>query len=52
MIKPHRRRKPQQDHNERLLRVLQANLAGAREPGLRERLTRALRLLQETRKAA
>jgi hypothetical protein len=45
------RGKPQQ-HSDRLLRILQANLESARDPDPRERLARAIERLRQKREVA
>jgi hypothetical protein len=52
MIKRRRPRKQPAQHAERLLRILQANLENARDPALRERLTRAIAVLKAKAEAA
>jgi hypothetical protein len=44
---PHRRRAQPQEHADRLLQILRANLARTRDPDLRERLERAIVVLKE-----
>lgn len=49
-----RRRKPvpPEQHSERLLRILAANLERTRDPALRERLQRAIEALEKRKTAA
>jgi hypothetical protein len=52
MTKPRRRREPPQQHGERLLAILTANLGRTTDRALRARLEAAIAVLRQKREAA